>query len=349
MAGTANIFHFLALILPVGARGKGFEVLGTHRQRRLGLPREPGGHIVACGFFAGPGHVAGRTGRRAVIHARRPGTASRIEIILGLVGMVNGTVFGLLIDFDLGMIRVQVTLVAGFGHTGFGHRKPMARVARCAGAFAAVQVEPSDAGIGPGVGIDFTFFIDLDHRTVTVKAAGLALIIGVHSLVQPGIQLPHDLDGVGMFAFAVLGGLIRVAAGTVLGGDNRGDWHLVFGFAPGHIRSAIVFLMVLGDVPVTGLYQVAVQTGNIGIGMSTLGPVCKRTGRRDAVAFNTCLGLRRDTALDPIFLDRGKIGLLSHGSNDNQPDTQQTDREIHIFAIKIEFRNRHRLLVGTLI
>jgi hypothetical protein len=66
--------------------------------------------------------------------------------------------------------------------------------------------------------------------------------------------------------------------------------------------------VVLCDVLVTGLDQVAVQAGDIGIGMPALGPVRKNTGRCDAVAFDTCLGFRRDTALDAVLLDLGKIG-----------------------------------------
>jgi hypothetical protein len=160
---------------------------------------------------------------------------------------------------------------------------------------------------------------------MAVEASGFAFVIGVHPLVQPGIKLPHNFDGIGMFALAVLGGLIRVAAGAVLGSDNRGDRHLVFGLAPGHIRSAIILRMVLGDVLITGLDQVAVQTGDIGVGMAALGPVRKNTRSCGAVALDTCLGFRRHAAFDPIFFDLGKIGLLSHGWKDNQTDGQQND------------------------
>jgi hypothetical protein len=130
-----------------------------------------------------------------------------------------------------------------------------------------------------------------------------ALVVRVHALVQPGVQLPHDLDGVGMLAFAVLGHLVRMAAGAVLGRNDGGDGHLVLFLTIGQVAAAIVFFVVFGDILIARLGQVAVQAGDVGIGVAAVGPVPEQAGVGLFVAFDAGLGLRRHAALDSVFLD----------------------------------------------
>jgi len=113
-----------------------------------------------------------------------------------------------------------------------------------------------------------------------------------------------------MLGFAVLGGFVRVAAGAVLGGHDGSDGHLVFGLAPGQVGPAVILVMVLGQVAVAGLDQVAVQAGNVGVGVAAVGPVGKDPRGRGPVALDAGLGFRRHAALDAVLLDDGEIGLL---------------------------------------
>ena len=160
--------------------------------------------------------MAGRAGGRPIVDTSCPGAAGRIKIVFTLVGVIQRPVLGFLINFDLGMVGAQMALVAGFRHAGFRNRKAVTGVTGRAGALAAIGVDATDTGIGPGVGIDVTVFVDFNYRAVAVEAPGFAFIIGVHSLVQPGIEFPDNLDGVGMLGAAVLGDFVRDGTGNSL-------------------------------------------------------------------------------------------------------------------------------------
>ena len=62
---------------------------------------------------------------------------------------------------------------------------------------------------------------------MAVIAAGFAFILRVHPLVEPWVELPHNLKGIGMFTFAVLNHLIRMATGAVFGGNDGRNGNLV--------------------------------------------------------------------------------------------------------------------------
>ncbi len=310
MALTADVFHFFTLGAPVRVGRKGFKILGPHGQRGLGFPGQAFGDIVGARYASRSGHVAGRAGGRSVVDAGRPGAGRGVKIGFILKGMVQGSVLGFFIDFDLGMIRTQMTLVAGFGHAGFGDRKPVAGVAGGARSLAAVQVQTSHADIRPGFRIDIALIIDFDHCPVTAVAAGFALVIGIHALVQPGIDLPHDLDGVGMFGTAVLHGFVRVAAGAVLGRNDGCDGHLVLGFSVRQIAAAVILIMAFGDVLVAGLGHVTIQTTDVGIGMTAFGPISKYAGLGRPMAFNASHCFGRYAALDAILFYLRIIGLF---------------------------------------
>jgi hypothetical protein len=87
---------------------------------------------------------------------------------------------------------------------------------------------------------------------------------------------------------------------------------LYFLLTVGQVVAAIVFFVALGHILIPRLGQVAVQAGDVGIGVAAVGPVPEQTGVGLLVAFNTGLGLRWNAAFDAEFLDFGKVGL-SHG------------------------------------
>ena len=95
----------------------------------------------------------------------------------------------------------------------------MACVTGGAGALAAVQVYAANTGVGPGGRINLAFVIYFYNGSVTVEAACFAFVVGIHTLVEPGIKFPHDFDGVGMSTFgpvsknARCGGLVTCDAG----------------------------------------------------------------------------------------------------------------------------------------
>ena len=99
---------------------------------------------------SGTGHMAGGAGRSPEVHPGCPGSRSRIPVVLITEGRVDVAVLGFHVDFDLGMIRTQMALTAGFGLSGFHDGKPMTGMATGAAAQAAVQIDPAHADVGPG-------------------------------------------------------------------------------------------------------------------------------------------------------------------------------------------------------
>mgnify|MGYP000532485693 CR=1 FL=1 len=243
------------------------------------------------------------------MHGHPLGAGGGIEVVLVLVGMVDGAVLGLLVNLDLGMVRPKVAGIAGFGPPGLGDSEAMAAVAGGARTLAAVHVQPSHAHVGPGGGIQFALVVDGQHGPVAVVAAGFALVVRVHALVQPGVQLPHNLDGIGMLAFAVLDHLVGMAAGAILGRDHGSDGNFVFLLTIRKITAAVIFFVVLGHVLIPGLGQVTVQAGDVGIGVAAVGPVAEQAGVGLLVALDAGRGLGRNAALDAVLLHLGVVGL----------------------------------------
>ena len=58
---------------------------------------------------------------------------------------------GFHVDFNLGMVRPQMTLAAGFRLSGFHKGEPVTGMAAGAAAQAAVQIHAAYTDIGPGV------------------------------------------------------------------------------------------------------------------------------------------------------------------------------------------------------
>ena len=140
--------------------------------------------------------------------------------------------------------------------------------------FASIHIYPAYTGIGPGFRSELAVF-HLDNAAVTGKAARGSFEIAVHSLVEPWIDRPNDLDGIGVLAMTVLLGLIRMATGAFLGRDNRRDGHFVFGTPKTPVGPLILFVMIAAHVRVELLGLVTIEACNVGAGMSAGGPVGK--------------------------------------------------------------------------
>ena len=164
-------------------------------------------------------HVACSTGRSSVIFAGRPVSVVRIPGPLITFCVVNGAVFGFVVNFDLRVIRPQMALVACFGFTSFDQRKAVAGMAAAAAAEAAVGVDAAHTDIGPGAGKRFTP-VDLHDGAVAGKAAGGSFYGIVHAVVEPMIDLPNDLVGIGMFAAFVFFRLLWVTAAAIYGRNH---------------------------------------------------------------------------------------------------------------------------------
>ena len=210
------------------------------------------------------------------------------------------------------MVRAQVAGITGFGLPCLGHGKPVPGVTGGAGSLAAVHIQPTHAHVRPGCRVQIARFIDGQFGAVAVQTADLALVVRIHALVKPWVQFPYDLNGVGVFALAVLGYFVRMASGAILGGDDRGDGYFVLFLTVGQVAAAIVFIVSFGHIIVSRLGQVAVQAGDVGVGVAAVGPIAEQTGIGLFVAFNAGHSLRWNTAFDAEFFNLGKIGL-SHG------------------------------------
>ena len=98
----------------------------------------------------------------------------------------------------------------------------MPGVAAAAAAEAAVWIFPAHPDIGPHTRQRFTIG-DLHHGAVTGITSGRALDGVVHAVIEPAIDLPHDLQGMGVFAPFVLFCFVGVASAAILGCYHRRD------------------------------------------------------------------------------------------------------------------------------
>jgi hypothetical protein len=198
-------------------------------------------------------------------------------MVLVAEGRVNVAVFGFHIDFNLGMIWAEVALTAGLRLSGLHDRKTMTGVAAGATPLATIQVHAADADIRPRFRVQLTVF-DSQYRPMACVAARGTLKIAVHAVVEPGVNPPNNLHGIGVFALTVFFGLIRMASGTVFWGDGSGNRHPIFSRAIRSIRSLILFVMLLTHVGIEGLGPMTIKAADIGAGVPTMNPV-RENGR----------------------------------------------------------------------
>ena len=94
-------------------------------------------------------HMAGGTGGGSrIILAYYP--FGRVYIHLVPIGPERDTMFGLIIDLKLGMIRTKVALTAHFRSSGLLLGEPVPGVTGRARTLGAVRIDTTDTGVGPG-------------------------------------------------------------------------------------------------------------------------------------------------------------------------------------------------------
>jgi hypothetical protein len=119
------------------------------------------------------------------------------------MGRVDVAMLGFHIDFNLGVIGAQVALTTGLRLSGLHHGEAMTGMTTGAASPAAVQIDPSHTHIGPGVRTQHTI-LDLQNGAVACETTGKALKVAVHSIFQPWIDLPNDLNGIGVLTLCIL-------------------------------------------------------------------------------------------------------------------------------------------------
>src|SRR5262249_46417333 len=130
-----------------------FGILERLGNRGTQGPADARAHVVGRGLLGRRAHVAGRAGRRpAVVLAHAPGGLLQVELVL--VRGVEYAVLGFLVDLDLRVIRPEVALAAGVRLARLRLGEIVAGVTRAARSERAIGIDPADAGVGPGVGIE---------------------------------------------------------------------------------------------------------------------------------------------------------------------------------------------------
>jgi hypothetical protein len=127
-----------------------------------------------------------------------------------------------------------MTLTAGLGLSCLHHGKTVSGMTTVTTAPAAVHVDPSHTDIGPCCRIYF----------------------------------PDEFKGIGMFAFTVLHGFIRMAPGTVFGSDNCRNRNHVFSLPVLRVIGFIFLVVGLTHIRVMGFSRMTIVAGNIGTGMT---------------------------------------------------------------------------------
>ena len=84
-----------------------------------------------------------------------------------------------------------------------------------AASLAAVGIYPANTDVWPGIFIKFAIF-DFHFCAVAMVTAGSPLDSIVQSVIEPWIDFPDNLTGVGMLAPGVFCGFRRMASGAVL-------------------------------------------------------------------------------------------------------------------------------------
>ena len=89
-----------------------------------------------------------------------------------------------------------------------------------AAALAAIWIDPPYSHIRPCARYGLAVFY-CHHRAVAGEASGGSFGGVVHSVIEPVIDLPHDLVGIGMFTARILLGLLGMTPLAVLRRDHH--------------------------------------------------------------------------------------------------------------------------------
>jgi hypothetical protein len=125
-----------------------------------------------------------------------------------------------------------------------------------------------------------------------METACLPLDVIVHTVIQPWVYLPYQFEGIGVFALCILCGFSRMASGAILWRDNDTD------------RGFVMFEVLLAYISVCRAGNMAIQTGNICMGMPAGRPVGYNPLVFFGVTVDALLCVFGNAPDDAIFLQR---------------------------------------------
>ena len=126
------------------------------------------------GWFqvANTAHMAGGAGWGAIV-SRFPFTRRAVPDPFITFCIIYLTVFGVLIDLDIGMVRAKMTATAGYWFTGFSDIKTVSAVAYGTVADLSVGIDIADTRAGVGFCSGVAGVVHGVVRAVTLHTAGL--------------------------------------------------------------------------------------------------------------------------------------------------------------------------------
>ena len=166
--------------------------------------------------------MAGGTCGRPVRASRFPAAVIWTPVPFVPLCVVDGAVFGFIVDLDLRVIGTEVTLIAGLWLPRLNHGESMSRVTAAAASERVVGIFPSHPHIGPRTRF-WPAIHHLNDCTVTGVASRGPLYGIIHAIIEPVVYFPHNLKGMGVFALVVLVDLLGVASLTGLRRYHQGN------------------------------------------------------------------------------------------------------------------------------
>jgi hypothetical protein len=138
--------------------------------------------------------MAGRTGGSGNVSlAYYPFVGTQRHILA--INLEVDTVFRLLVDFELRVVRAHMAFPAGGGFARDFLREQVLRMAGCAGAVRTVGVYPSDTGVGPGPGDRYAFAVDLYDRAVALFTTEVGRRAAFYYLAEKVVERADEPGG----------------------------------------------------------------------------------------------------------------------------------------------------------
>jgi hypothetical protein len=208
-----------------------------------------------------------------IIDSHYPGFPFHVQPILE--SPIENPMFRLLVNLDLRVIRTEMALAAVFGFSGLSFGKTMTGMARAAGSWNPIGVDPTDPRIRPGCGIKFSILENFNLGTMTLPATDRDGCGSSYDLSEIVVQGVEDLPSLGMMTPCHLLDLLCMAASTVLGSDEKGN---------------CIALMIHGiHIPFVGLMAVIAIDARLPHGPET--PLRNQSRRKVLMAFDALLSL----------------------------------------------------------
>ena len=286
MAGAAGTKHIFSL--PI----RFFVFRRNHRMKGSGNAQT---HVMCNGQAFCRAHVTGRAGRSgAIVFSGDPFLAFQIH--LARAHLVDQSMLGIVITLHLRMHDARMALGATLRLACLGDGELVPRMAGGAIPLASIEVDSSDAGVGPGGRVEAAI-LKLLHL---IAVAFLATADGLgHSggHTPETVKLADGLGGPGMRAGVKFLDLLLMTSGAILGRWNNCDNRL----------------FVLPGIGIALLGLMAVHTPNAERGVAAVLPLSDNGGRFFLMAFHATQVLLSDHRLR-FFLGKQALALdIPHG------------------------------------